>query len=191
MLELREALIWSLCEHLAAREWVALALEDGLAFLRRGSGTCPQAKLELNVSEDAIIISISVELHRVIPFDVHQVDPHAVPVFARAQKCAAQVKGLLDTEERRQSFDRGCYVACKCHSDEFTPVRVLPDMCKLCLMGVSKCLGDAVADAATAKFCRRESEEPTKLFVNSKASMQANWHGRVRSTVHPEWVFAA
>ena len=67
MLELREALIFSLVEHLSAREWVTLALEDRLTFLRRGSGTCPQAMIELNVSEDAIVISISVKLQRVAP----------------------------------------------------------------------------------------------------------------------------
>jgi hypothetical protein len=188
MLELREALIFSLVEHLSAREWVTLALEDRLTFLRRGSGTCPQAMIELSVSEDAIVISISVKLQRVAPFDVCQVNRtsgyHAAPVFVREQKCPAQVKGLLNTEERRQSFERGCYVACNCNSDEFTQVRVLPDMRELCLMGVSKCRGDAVADATTAKFCRRESAEPTEPFVNSKASMQANWHGRVRSSLH-------
>jgi hypothetical protein len=74
MLELREALIFSLVEHLSAREWVTLALEDRLTFLRRGSGTCPQAMIELSVSEDAIVISISVKLQRVAPFDVRQVN---------------------------------------------------------------------------------------------------------------------
>ena len=72
-----QALLHSLCEHLAMRVWVMLNLdaEPVSVFLLRGSGCCPQARLELCLSQDAIVISIAVEMQRVAPFEASQVVP--------------------------------------------------------------------------------------------------------------------